>query len=69
MSTGGGTTIWSQNREAETEHHIMAAIDEFQRELIVEGTYEGLVAADDPGWLRLSPGESRTTFHGPLPFG
>ena len=25
--------------------HIMAAIDEFQRELIVEGTYEGLEAA------------------------
>jgi DNA invertase Pin-like site-specific DNA recombinase len=25
--------------------HILAAIDEFQRELIVEGTYEGLAAA------------------------
>lgn len=30
--------------------HILAAIDEWQRELIVEGTHEGLAAARARGW-------------------
>jgi len=38
--------------------HILGAIDEFQRELIVEGTREGLDAAPRPRPLRGSPAQA-----------
>jgi DNA invertase Pin-like site-specific DNA recombinase len=47
---GAGLVVLKQQIDTTTPHgrlvfHVLAAIDEFQRELIVEGTHEGLAAA------------------------
>src|SRR6266566_4690529 len=66
---GVGLVVLKQQIDTTTPHgrlvfHVLAAIDEFQRELIVEGTHEGLAAARARGRSggrrpRLTPAQVR----------
>lgn len=66
---GAGLVVLKQAIDTTTPHgrlvfHVLAAIDEFQRELIVEGTHEGLAAARARGRSggrrpRLTPAQVR----------
>ena len=69
---GIGLVVLKQNIDTTTPtgrlvFHILAAIDEFQRELIVEGTNEGLAAARSRGRkggrkAKLSPAKEATLY-------
>lgn len=59
-SRGIGLVVLKQDIDTSTPtgrlvFHIMAAIDEFQRELIVEGTKEGLAVAREQGHVAGRP--------------